>query len=312
MHHHIAYGLTIRSNRPLGELPAVERTASVDLEVIWEEVSRPHPAEREWFRSWDDASGTPRLRAARNGAGGYVLRVGEEVEYEIASDAATIRCRATPASSRGVVVGALLDQVVPLALSHRGAAVFHGSAVEFDGVAAAFLGVSGRGKSTLAAHFGRRGHPVVSDDCLVLDDDGTVARVRPSYPGVRLWGDSLDTLLPESERNDTVRLASGKSRYGNAGAVPFAASALPLDRVFLLAPATTMRLEVSPLQGAALLQAIIRCQFLLDHTDPTELDRSFAAAGRLVGAVPCSLLSVPRDLTRLDEHVEEILDLVRA
>lgn len=312
MYHHIAYGLTIRSNRSLHELPSCPPTAAVDIEIVWEDAAGAHTADRDWFRSWDHAPGRPQLRAARAESGGYVLRVGDGVEYEIASDARLVRCSPAPSNSRTASVGVLLDQVVPLMLSRRGLSVFHGSAVEVDGRAVAFVGASGRGKSTLASHFGQRGHPVVSDDCLVLDDDGAVVRVRPSYPGVRLWGDSLDALVPAHERDDIARLSSGKWRYGNSGAVPFAASASPLDRVLLLAEATTTSLEISPLHGAALLQAIIGCQFLLDHTDPTELDRSFAAAGGLVGTVPCSRLAVPRDLTRLDEYVEEILALVRA
>ena len=84
----------------------------------------------------------------------------------------------------------LLDQVMPLVLS-RDRLVLHASAVATPAGAAAFIGFTGAGKSTLAASLSAAGFPILSDDCLVIERDGRGFLARPFYPGARLWPDSV-------------------------------------------------------------------------------------------------------------------------
>jgi hypothetical protein len=51
-----------------------------------------------------------------------------------------------------------------------GGEVVHASAAVVDGRAVAFSGASGSGKSTLAIGLGLSGHPMISDDCLLVHD----------------------------------------------------------------------------------------------------------------------------------------------
>jgi hypothetical protein len=63
----------------------------------------------------------------------------------------------------------VLAQVLPLAAVLRGLDVLHASAVAIEGRAVAFLGASGAGKTTLAAHLAARGARLVTDDVLAVD-----------------------------------------------------------------------------------------------------------------------------------------------
>ena len=73
-----------------------------------------------------------------------------------------------------------LAQVLPLAAVLQGLEVFHASAVALADRAIAFVGTSGVGKTSTAAHLVARGAKFVTDDVLALEtsDDGVVA-----YPG---------------------------------------------------------------------------------------------------------------------------------
>src|SRR2546422_4756257 len=86
-----------------------------------------------------------------------------------------------------IVAHLFLSQVLPLALSQQGRLVMHASAVATPHGAVAFLGAAGQGKSTLSASFVRRSFPLLTDDGLLLVEDGATLAGVPSYPEIRLW-----------------------------------------------------------------------------------------------------------------------------
>ena len=95
----------------------------------------------------------------------------------------------------GSSMGALLYQ--------RGLLPLHGSAIETPRGAMVFVGPQGIGKSTLAAHFQRRGYRILSDDVCVLARDGSDGlRVLPAFPKLRLCPDALERLGIRSQRQD--------------------------------------------------------------------------------------------------------------
>ena len=94
-----------------------------------------------------------------------------------------------------------------IALLHqRGYLVLHASCVLVNGIAVAFMGAKGFGKSTLAACMYARGHALISDDIVpVYFADGRVHTV-PGYPRIKLYPDSVvaagsdPTILPYIHR----------------------------------------------------------------------------------------------------------------
>ena len=88
----------------------------------------------------------------------------------------------------------LLGPVMGLVLRLRGVPCLHASAVIIENHAVAFVGDEGAGKSTTAAAFARRGHAVLSDDIVALIEQDSAIHVRPAYPYLSLWPESVRML----------------------------------------------------------------------------------------------------------------------
>lgn len=99
----------------------------------------------------------------------------------------------------GSALGALLYQ--------RGLFPLHGSAVVTKYGVMIFVGPQGIGKSTLAAHFQKRGYTLLSDDvCAITNDASGNFLVLPAFPQIRLCPDA-------HERLDTLNTNSVNSRF---------------------------------------------------------------------------------------------------
>lgn len=311
--HHALYGIVVASARPIAVLP-VKAPCSPDLVIHWVDDEIELDGHR-WFRTWDRTDGTLIMRAARSTAGAYVLDFNGRATFELSPDTSEITCWHPPHIPTETAVTLLVDQVVPLMLSIRGDLVFHGSAVDLDGAAVAFMGPSGRGKSTLAAQLGSRGHALLADDCVRFVQSSAGGRsllaVQPAYPGVRLWQDSLRAIAPDAGDVPPVAPGAEKRRFVDADALPFADSAVPVVQVLFPVPSEAPdpdRLRLEPLAGAEVIGELAGCQFLLDHTDPDSLRACFDTAALLGRSTPCARLHLPRDLDRLDRHTSELLE----
>lgn len=89
----------------------------------------------------------------------------------------------------------LLGPVMGLVLRLRGLLCLHASAVVIMDQAIAFMAPPGYGKSTLATAFAKMGHPVLTDDKLVLVVEETQLKVLPSYPLIRLLPEAIEPLF---------------------------------------------------------------------------------------------------------------------
>jgi hypothetical protein len=92
------------------------------------------------------------------------MRFPQLPDFLVAADAGTVSCFPVPDVPKGTMQHLYFNQVLPLRLSKRGKLVFHTTAVEMGAGAVAFVGESGRGKSTLAASFATSGHRVLTDE----------------------------------------------------------------------------------------------------------------------------------------------------
>ncbi|WP_421697596.1 hypothetical protein [Ancylobacter sp.] len=136
-----------------------------------------------------------------------------------------------PEASESEIRLFLLGSVLGLVCHQRSLLPLHASSVVIEGGAVAFCGPSGMGKSTLALRFARRGHAVVSDDVCVLDT-GTPARVRPSFPRLKLWRDALEDAALPTEGLERNRRGQNKFHFIEADAGVRAP--VPLRALFLL------------------------------------------------------------------------------
>ncbi|NJK28321.1 MAG: hypothetical protein HC925_07380 [Coleofasciculaceae cyanobacterium SM2_3_26] len=192
---------------------------------------------------------------------------------------------------------------VPLAmlLHQRGMLVLHASAIAANGGAIAFLGRSGKGKSTITAALNRLGYPVVTDDVLAISlDPSGAAIVSPSFPQMRLWKESL---IPLGKVPDT-QLAAYASSNKHTCPVPeadFQRDALPLKRLYVLEDGMDLTSELLRPRDSFL--EIVRQSYpgqaVLQATRTVE--RKFEHCARLVGSVPVYRLHRPRSLALLPE-----------
>jgi hypothetical protein len=128
---------------------------------------------------------------------GYLLRFPELADFVVSADARTLRCYLRANCPPETIRHLLLNQVIPIVLSHLGNLVLHASACATPQGVMAFMGTTGMGKSTLAASFGLRGFAVLTDDCLLVEEQEERIITIPSYPGLRLWPDTVEALFKE-------------------------------------------------------------------------------------------------------------------
>jgi hypothetical protein len=171
--------------------------------------------------------------------------------------------------------------VLAILLHQRGELVLHGSAVTCGGGAIAFLGVKGRGKSTLAAALYARGHRLVSDDVLVVASgpDGEVM-LKPGFPQLKLWPDVVASCLGTDP--GTLRpLAPGGVKVAYPARARFASRPVPLLGIFVVDDGDQP--GIAPLSPREGLVELVR------HSHGTRFGRGLLqgreAAGHLRGCV---------------------------
>ena len=101
---------------------------------------------------------------------GYLFKVFDIADFTFDPRSAELTCAPLAGSLSPVVAQLFIDQIFPLILHVTGRFSLHASAVAAHGsFVLAFLGVGGRGKSTLAVSLARTSSfTFFSDDCLAL------------------------------------------------------------------------------------------------------------------------------------------------
>jgi len=309
------YGLTLASAEPLPELQPAE--GSIDCRFRLLAASPAEPAPVDWFHRWLLPDDTVGLMFAKH-EGGYLLRFPGTADFLVSRDGREISSYSPPESAPETVRHLLLDTVLPLTLSLRGALALHAGAIMTPHGAIGFVGPSGRGKSTLTASFCRAGFRLVTDDCLVVRERSGRICAEPSYPGLRLWPESMHSLYETPPPTMRVTPYASKLRLAaGQGGITFENGLVPLRRLFLLAPEVDLgesqEVSISPISPRDAVIELVRYAFKLDVTDRSLLQHEFDRLTRLVKHVPLRRLSFPHDLSRLPQVQAKILaDIARS
>ncbi len=155
-----------------------------------------------------------------------------------------------------------LDELLALhRLAREGGLLLHACGVTRGGRALLFTGPSGAGKTTIARFsLGTGGHRVLSDDRIVIRDEGDCFRV---------WGTPWHGDAPLSS-DDSAPLAAIHAIHQTDG------------------------LRAEPLGGASAAATLLSNAFVPAH-DPVAAERSLALAERIVSRVPVVRLGCPLD-----------------
>lgn len=271
-----AFGVGLESDLALTDLPAA--LGNEPLTIRLERGQDCDPEARDEAAYTERRFHDPRILACPGP--GYDLKVEGVGRFRLLEDPHRIALRPLPQASEPVLRYWSLRFMLPLYLASQGhAMLFHGSAVNMGGRTVAFLADSFGGKSTLANYLEQRGHPLITDDDLRIDEDvrhGFMA--TPSIPFVR-----ANRTLHDLGR-----------RVEHFGAFP-----TPLRKIYRLElSAGSDPPRVIPLKATEAMASLLQnYRFRLRR----RVMERFRFSARMVSHVPFARLIVPRDIARLAE-----------
>ncbi|MGH7634121.1 MAG: hypothetical protein ACRENC_10360, partial [Gemmatimonadaceae bacterium] len=240
--------------------------------------------------------------------GGFRLVYDDSGTFDVNAAGTHIDWFEAPGAVMEAVQLDVLGRVLPTAMYAAGALCLHGSAVQLNTGAVAFLAPKGHGKSTLAHALVGAGARLVSDDVVPIDLDAA-PRMRPGVAHVRLLRDAARHLRV----GDGHRTGAGGKLVIEPGELFDAATEpLPVAALYRLQPMraegaeqAAFRTRLTGVAAAMAVLAQVRLARLLGGVEaPALLDRASCLAER----VPVFTLNVARDFQRLPEVVAQVLD----
>ncbi len=234
------------------------------------------------------------------GDGEHVLRFRRFAEFIVGDEGRPIRWRAPLATRPETVRHLLLDQVLPAVAFEHSLIGLHASAVVINGQGVAFAGTASRGKSSLAASFALDGHPVLTDDSLMLD---WPRRVRARCRVIRRSGYG-ETQPPASWRDavgarGAIHLEAS-DRRACPGDLHSGGTPCPWGKIYVIdRRAGPARIE--PLSSREAYVELLKTTFHLDPPDRVTARREVAALAAIVRGVPVARLRVPLRLDSLGQ-----------
>lgn len=268
---------------------------------------KQQPIQEKAYHQWAFPNGTIWTLFYRNQTS-YLLRFPELADFQISTDGQDVYCTPAIDISAGSVEHLYQNQVLPLVLSKQGKQVFHASAVETPDGAIAFMGESGRGKSTLAAAFATSGLRFLTDDGLILDDVNGDYFIQPSHASIRLWSDSQEALI-----SDTAPLAAAvtytpKVRILSDSSMEFCHEARILSCIYFLGDGSAKKITISSLHPSDAMINLVKHSFLLDMDSRETISIHFEQLAKMVSLPIFFHLDYPRDYTQLANVRQAILE----
>lgn len=218
------------------------------------------------FHCWYTSSGEVWTSFHRHPQG-YLIRFPSLADFLVSTDGRMVRALPAADTDAATVEHLYLNQVLPLALSRQHRLVVHASAVALNGVALAFMGNSGRGKSTLATHLLTAGGQLLTDDGLQLQWQEERLWVLPSHPSVRLWADSRQAIAPEHSLTAAPLGYTDKTRLLAGTDLPYCDTPRPLARVYVLGDGSADTPTIRAMKAAEAVAELAKNTFLLDFEE---------------------------------------------
>jgi hypothetical protein len=234
-------------------------------------------------------SGEDRWYTATSTESGYLLRFRECGEIVISGGLDEMQVRRDPSGRPEVLPVLLAGTVSAFLLALRGETVLHASAVAVDGTALAFVGQSGRGKSTLAALLCVDGAKLVTDDVLTVEA-GPPASCRGGASELRLRSSAavIADARPDAATRTTIdeRLALAHE------SAPL--TALPIGAFVVPSPSRTAAgIEIRVLAPSAALFWLLSFPRIYGWSRPDVLSRDFTTLTEIVNQVTVYDVTIP-------------------
>lgn len=239
-----AFGLQIRSNIQMEELlPHLQIKSEPNLEVNVNPVQKLAINSTKYEFITDNTS--------------VIFHVPEVATF-IMNSGKTIKVECLETSDINLVKLYILGTCMGIILLQRKVIPLHGSLIEIEGKAYAFVGHSGAGKSTLASSFINQGYKLVSDDLIAVSLKDRQPWVVPSYPQQKLWQESLNIF--GMERSDYDSIYGREEKYTIPINSHFYSEPLPLGGIFELTKNEQPVVEIQSIPN------LNRFHMLFNHT----------------------------------------------
>lgn len=314
-HEYAAYGLTVRSNRPLpGFAPAHERAPAVTAVTV--DFAGAHDADRGdaapppfhhvgMETLWHRPGGAWRLRYVDPRDGAFWT-----IDLDAGGTRLVVRWSAD--SLLDDIPAILSGTGLAAALHLRGVPLLHAAVTAIDGGAVAVLGEPGAGKSTTAAALVARGFASMSDDVAALDLGASPPRVHAGPVRLRVFAESARAAgfaagdLPRVFADDVL----GPKRYIplSADDGSFHAGALPLRAAYFLHPRAPGAgpPTIEPVPARRALPLLLRNLYAARFLDAAQRGALLRALADVAATVPVRAVRAHDDLSALPALVDAI------
>lgn len=197
-----------------------------------------------------------------------------------------------------------------MALRLEGAHLLHASSLRVLGRGVAFSGISGQGKSTLAAALLKHGAEFWGDDILRMDAHAPAA--FPDGRAARLYEQAAVAAALDVTQAPAAHLGSDKRRLDLSDA-RFLHQAHSLDALFVLDRRHAGdTLVCEQLRGVEAVMALMYSRYPTWMKSPILDARDFDRLARLAEQVPVFRLALPDGLEHLDRVCEDLLEQITA
>ncbi len=223
---------------------------------------------------------------------------------------------ASPDTVEAVIANYFAQAWLGMALRLAGRLVLHGNAICVHGGALAWLGNKGAGKSTLTAAFVTAGHPLLTDDQIVIWPQADGVGIAPGILRLHLWPESLPVMGLAAD-GDHFDQPFPEFPKGYVAMTPSTAPSrqdrlTPLRAIYILQPRRpdlTTPLFETPSAGVGFDLLYSHCFARRRLSLTADAQRSeFQAVGELCRRVPVRLLTLPNDLARLPDVVQRLAE----
>jgi hypothetical protein len=303
--HHGVYGISLRSEFPLA-LPKHSGSSFAEIQL-----------RRGTPKKFADAIAGTQLTArgdwyqfAHLHDGSSYARWRGLGEFLVSADGERIFCARAPDAPMESFQVYLLGHALSFALVKAGFEPLHGTAIEHEGQAIAFLGESGFGKSTLAGSFIAAGCRLLTDDLLLLRPSVGTLIAYPGPPRIKLHPDSAGLHFGATGTGVPMNAETSKHVIP-LGAAQRCRGPVPLRTIYVLASPDEMwrkrRVRFEPLVSRAAFFALVGNTFNRNIADSGRLKRQLTDTARVLRHVPVRKLYHPRSLARLPDIRAAIL-----
>jgi hypothetical protein len=197
----------------------------------------------------------------------------------------------------------ILGQGLGIILHQRGYLVLHGSAVNMNQGAVAFLGPCGYGKSTTTLALNKRGYPLIADDVLAVKLDGNTPMIFPSFSGIKVFEDVIEHITDYP--NSFTKIHPDVQKYLYNPKKSFSLDPVSLKMIYILEKDGRNEIS-SSLRSQEKLIGLIKNTYPKPLFGSAEKTHNLFQCKNLLEKVPVKRLSILHSFKKLEEVMRTV------